>query len=661
MALATLSVDLVAKLAQFEGDMGKAARASEQASQRMVSALSNVTATLGGLAGGVGIAGVVAVAKAAIDSVDAFNDLRDATGASIENISALDDVAARTGTSFDTVQTALVKLNQGLNAAKPGSDVELALNAIGLSAKQLKDLDPAEALLQTAKALSNFADDGNKARLTQELFGKSLKEVAPLLKDLAEQGQLNAKVTTEQAEAAEKFNKELFNLQKNATDAARSLSVGLITSINETIETFRLGEIAGKSFYSTLVSEQLRLIGLNDGPKEYAKRLDEVTAALAKGEPRALVRNALLREQVELQKKLKALPDFSADNQSAAELARLTRKPSAQIADKPVKTPTGPKGPDQDADFQRYLTNLQKQLEKTQDLSVYEQLLVDIGQKRITLRGDQEAQLTALAKQLDLTKQLTIAQEERMKIGRQLATEAGDAVNKENEQRQARLKQLADASEGGQFKARQADLALLQEELATYNRTLGQYGISTEDYADQIKALFGLNTTELAKQKGLAEDLGLSFTSAFEDAIVGGKGLSDVLKGLEADILRIVTRKLVTEPAGDALTSLLKGAIGGGGSGGASGGVADFFSSLFGGARAGGGPVQPGRAYLVGERGPELIVPKAAGTVLPNGTGMGNVVNISVNQTFAAGTSRQTTLQAAADASRQLQLAGRNL
>src|SRR5690606_16667076 len=34
--------------------------------------------------------------------------------------------------------------------------------------------------------------------------------------------------------------------------------------------------------------------------------------------------------------------------------------------------------------------------------------------------------------------------------------------------------------------------------------------------------------------------------------------------------------------------------------------------------RAMGGPVQAGRAYVVGERGPELFVPRQSGTVVPN-------------------------------------------
>ena len=162
-----------------------------------------------GIMGGISVGAFTSMVKGSIDSVDALNDIKDATGASIENISALEDVAARTGTEMGTVTTALVKLNGVLKDADPGSKQEAALKAIGLSAKELKDLDPAEALLKTATALQGFADDGNKARIVQELFGKSLKEVAPLLKDLAEQGKLVATVTTEQAEEAEKFNKEL--------------------------------------------------------------------------------------------------------------------------------------------------------------------------------------------------------------------------------------------------------------------------------------------------------------------------------------------------------------------------------------------------------------------------------------------------------------------
>ena len=54
----------------------------------------------------------------------------------------------------------------------------------------------------------------------------------------------------------------------------------------------------------------------------------------------------------------------------------------------------------------------------------------------------------------------------------------------------------------------------------------------------------------------------------------------------------------------------------------------------FGGARAGGGSVFGGQAYLVGEQGPELFVPGSSGSIVPNsrlGSGMSVVLNITGN------------------------------
>ena len=60
------------------------------------------------------------------------------------------------------------------------------LKAIGLNAQELRRIDPAEALQRVAVALNRYSDDGNKARIVQELFGKSVREVAPFMKDPAE-------------------------------------------------------------------------------------------------------------------------------------------------------------------------------------------------------------------------------------------------------------------------------------------------------------------------------------------------------------------------------------------------------------------------------------------------------------------------------------------
>ena len=214
----------------------------------------------------ISVVGIAQFVRSTVNGVDALNDLSDATGASIENISALEDIAARTGTTMDTVGSALVKFNRVLADAEPNSPMARALQAIGLSSSELRKLDPAEALRRTAVALAGYADDGDKARLVQELFGKSVREVAPLLKDLSAAGKLNATVTADQAKAAEELNKQLSAIAKNATDAAREVSGPLVNALNRFFGEGRMAEQAGYSsvFDAMLSFNTTELSRLND-------------------------------------------------------------------------------------------------------------------------------------------------------------------------------------------------------------------------------------------------------------------------------------------------------------------------------------------------------------------------------------------------------------
>ena len=83
------------------------------------------------------------------------------------------------------------------------------------------------------------------------------------------------------------------------------------------------------------------------------------------------------------------------------------------------------------------------------------------------------------------------------------------------------------------------------------------------------------------------------------------------------------------EPAARAVLAAVNSASGsqGGGLGAA---IAQAVGGLFSGARADGGSVQPGGAYLVGERGPEVFRPSGAGEV-GLAAGGGVVVNVQVD------------------------------
>jgi len=127
------------------------------------------------------------------------------------------------------------------------------------------------------------------------------------------------------------------------------------------------------------------------------------------------------------------------------------------------------------------------------------------------------------------------------------------------------------------------------------------------------------NVDELAN---VGREFATVFTSAFDGLATKGGKLSDVLDRLGLGVARILERQFITKPLEAGLNSLLSGVnlsgifssiFGGGSAGGSAGGTASF-----GGFYADGGPVSAGTSYIVGERGPELFVPNASGSIVPN-------------------------------------------
>ena len=107
--------------------------------------------------------------------------------------------------------------------------------------------------------------------------------------------------------------------------------------------------------------------------------------------------------------------------------------------------------------------------------------------------------------------------------------------------------------------------------------------------------------------------------------------------------LKRVGLSVLAEIASAAVRSAVGGGSGGQG-GGQSGGLLALglsaLGSLLGGSpgRATGGPVSPGRAYMVGERGHELFVPTSSGTVVAPRQGGARDVRISIAVNAPAGT-----------------------
>ena len=106
-----------------------------------------------------------------------------------------------------------------------------------------------------------------------------------------------------------------------------------------------------------------------------------------------------------------------------------------------------------------------------------------------------------------------------------------------------------------------------------------------------------------AEQQQFMTDMQDQLKNGMLDAIVAGESFADVLSNIEQQFARAALEAALFN----------SGPMASGGGGGLLGGV---IGGLFGGFRAGGGSVSSGRAYVVGENGPELMVPGVSGTVL---------------------------------------------
>jgi hypothetical protein len=166
-------------------------------------------------------------------------------------------------------------------------------------------------------------------------------------------------------------------------------------------------------------------------------------------------------------------------------------------------------------------------------------------------------------------------------------------------------------------------LQAYEQRLAALDQALRLGVLSQEQYAEGTRAaaeaLDGQieNATRAADAtNNLSRELSRFSASAASDfvkAAVAGKNLGDTISNIASRL------------GGLFLDRAFQSIFGGG-----KGGGFDLFGSIFGaiggafsggatvGARANGGPVEAGRPYIVGERRPELFVPRSAGTVMPS-------------------------------------------
>ena len=217
--LASLVVSLEANVARFESDLNKAEFMAKKAMETIgnvsETAMKAVKGAVLGMAAAYTFDAFAEGIRGAIESASELDKMAKKTGASVEALSGLKSAAKLSGTSLDDVGVGLQKLSKSMYEAAGGSQKQVdQFKALGISVTDSsgKLRDSGEVMLDVAKKLASM-DSGTQAVATaQMLLGKRGAELMPFMQDLADIGELNAKVTSDMAAEAEAYEKDLIRL-----------------------------------------------------------------------------------------------------------------------------------------------------------------------------------------------------------------------------------------------------------------------------------------------------------------------------------------------------------------------------------------------------------------------------------------------------------------
>ena len=157
-----------------------------------------------------------------------------------------------------------------------------------------------------------------------------------------------------------------------------------------------------------------------------------------------------------------------------------------------------------------------------------------------------------------------------------------------------------------------------------------EIGPSSKDFYDPALQALALQTKASAASKQAAKALEKSTRAALtaqeklmrdhvekvQSILSSGlfsfmeNGFKGMVGSFKNSLLQIASDAAATEITGALFSSSKKHGL--------LGTLGNVLGSVFGGFRAEGGPVLPGRSYIVGERGPELLIPQSAGQIVPH-------------------------------------------
>jgi len=576
--IGTLVVSLEANIARFTSALDSAVSQAEKTTSQITGVVGNINKVLGLIGVTISVARIVDAGKAAAEFGAQMERAASRTGVDASSFTTLAGAAQLVNIDVDQLSTSFKKMQTAISQAGTGSSKALeAFTALGIKFDEFRKLSPEQQFLTIADRISMLKDPADRVRAAVDLFGRAGADLLPMF-------------------------------EKGATG---------IRQAREEIE--RLGGKLGDEQIGKLAQAEESIRHLDEAWKNFARTL---TAAVAPALSTILEKLAGgTQDQIaaSLGFQLAKLADFKASGMD-------TKAIEARVAElrQQLSTTYHYSGPERRTNAAASAADVPGYVGSGEDMSGYASKVY-------------ESTRTAAEKYAETVEKLTSAlktgalNQDTFNRGLKQAQEAyADAVKSTDLSTAANLR----------FYEAQKDLAAdwqkyaqigvdFQKQIATATEyateiskesaaALAKIGDQAVKNIDKIN-LSGKTMTVFAEQA--ARNMQTSFAQFLFDPFAEGirgmlKGFVDMIRKMVAEIMAAQILKALFGGLGDMF----------------GGGLGSFFGSMagsFGGGLASGGPATGGTPYLVGENGPELFVPGASGTIMPNSALAGGGVTLN--------------------------------
>lgn len=363
-ALGDLNINLSANTASFQSAMSRAEYIANQSLGKIADSSAAASRALDDMArrgeaaekvltfGAIGAAAWGAFdtlkekVESSIGSMGKLKDISEITGMSVEGLSKIASIAKLSGNSIEDISSAITKMDRSLSMAdKETSGFSNALKAMGINVKEFKALNPYKQFELIAKKQAEFSDGAGKSAAMMAIFGKSGAQIIPVLNDLAEAGDIQAKVTTAQGDAADHFEKTMVKVNAINDLAFKKFTGDIIPALEEVAGKYLDNKEKISEYATSAAKATASIINHSDAIWAAAKAYAVLKSASMAGEMLTPVVNSLVAGTKATYENVTATKALSLAEQEKAAvdvtvLATKKEKIAYEIADRTAKLET---------------------------------------------------------------------------------------------------------------------------------------------------------------------------------------------------------------------------------------------------------------------------------------------------------------------------------